>query len=179
MKSFFANLNPRLMAIHFIAFWFFMYGFFILAFLHDYNFLHLTSERTMLLNDKGRFITDKEFIRQSGNFGLLAGYIISWVISTKRNWHWVNSVIIFIPAFVLYNLGYLGWNFVHDFFQTPGKLFRSDSIGYYVTSGLVMLAIGCLIIFSKRLMRYIDRGNPNSIKGNEADRKAAKAKMAK
>ena len=179
MKNLFSNLNARLMVIHFIAFWFFAYAFFTLSNLHDYGFLHLSSEHMLLLNDSARFIRDKEFIRQSGNFGLLAAYIISWAISSKRNWHWINSVIIFLPAFVLYNLGYLGWNMVHGIFQAPGKLFPVNSVWEYLTNGLILLAIGSVLLFSKRLKRYIDMGNPNSVKGNKADRKAAKAKMAK
>jgi predicted permease len=133
----------------------------------------------LLLNDKGRFLTDKEFIRQSGNFGLLAAYIISWVLSTKRNWHWVNSVIVFLLAFTLYNLGYWGWNFLHVIFQAPGKLFPKNSIGEYLTNGLILLAIGVVILFSKGLMRYIDKHPSSVIKnGNKADRKAAKTKLA-
>jgi hypothetical protein len=147
------------MVIHLIAFWLFAYAFFTLAFLHDYNFLHLSSERMLFLNDKPRFMFDKEFIRQAGNFGMLAAYIISWAISTKRDWHWLNSVIVFFVAFILYNLGYFGWNLFHGIFQVPGKLFPLNSIWAYLTNGLIMLAIGTLVFFSKRLIRYIEKDN--------------------
>jgi hypothetical protein len=159
MKKFFSNLNPRLIVIHLVGFWFFAFAFFTLGFLHDYNFLHLSSEHMLLLNDKPRFVFDMEFIRQAGNFGMLAAYIISWAISTKRNWHWVNSVFVFMVAFILYNLGYFGWNILHGVFQTPGKLFPSTSIWAYLTNGVIMLAIGTLIFFSKRLVRYIEKNN--------------------
>ena len=155
MKSFLSNLNIRLMSIHFFAFWFFAYAFFTLAFLHDYNFLHLSSEHMLLLNDKGRFIHDKEIIRQAGNFGLLTAYIISWSISTKRNLHWINSVIIFLITFPLYNLGWLGWNMLHPIFQAPGKLFALYSVLQYLTNGLILLAVGCLLFFLKIIIRYI------------------------
>ncbi len=179
MKSFLSNLNTRLMIIHFIAFWFFVHAFFTLAFLHDYSFLHLPLDRMLLLNDEGRIKMDKEFIRQAGNIGLLAAYLISWGISSKRNWHWVNSVIIFLLVFGLYNTGYLGWKQLHSIFQAAGKLFPSDSVGEYLTNGLIMLGLGLVILFARGKMRYIDRGNLNSVKGNKADRKAAKAKMVK
>ena len=162
------------MVIHFIAFWFFAYGFFTLAFLHDYNFLHVSSDHMLLLNDKGRFIKDKELIRQGGNFGLLAGYVISWFLSSKRNWHWINSAIIFILAFALYNLGYLGWNIYHSAFQIPGKLFADNSIGQYLTNGLFLVAIGLGLFFTKGIIRYIDRGNKSVEKAAPGDKKAVK-----
>ena len=174
MKSFLSNLNARLMIIHFIAFWFFAYAFFTLAFLHDYAFLHLSSEHMLLLNDRGRFIRDKEFIRQSGNFGLLAAYIISWSISSKRNWHWINSVIIFVLAFGLYNLGYLGWNLVHGFFQQPAKLFPVNSVWGYLTDGLILLAIGLILLFSKGIIRYIDHSTAKDKQKAVANKKAAR-----
>ncbi len=179
MKSFLSNLNARLMIIHFIAFWFFAYAFFTLAFLHDYAFLHLSSEHMLLLNDRGRFIKDKEFIRQSGNFGLLAAYIISWWISSKKNWHWVNSVIIFVIAFALYNLGYLGWNLVHSFFQEPAKLFPVNSVWGYLTDGLILLAIGLILLLSKGIIRYIDHSTAKDKQKIVANKKAARTGKGK
>jgi len=174
MKSFLSNLNARLMIIHFIAFWFFAYAFFTLAFLHDYAFLHLSSEHMLLLNDRGRFIKDKEFIRQSGNFGLLAAYIISWFIASKKNWHWINGVIIFVLAFTLYNLGYWGWNLVHGFFQEPAKLFPVNSVWGYLTDGLILLAIGLILLFSKGIIRYIDHSTAKDKQKLVANKKAAR-----
>ncbi len=178
MKSFLSNLNTRLIVIHFIAFWFFAYAFFTLAFLYDYDFMHSASEHMLYINDKGRQVGDKELYFQAGNFGLLAAYIISWWFSSKRNWHWINAVIIFMVSFALYNFGYWGWNVLHSIFQIPGSVFPKNSKGSYLTNGMVMLGIGLAIFFINGIKRYIDNGNASSaVKGNKADRKAAKAKF--
>ena len=66
MKSLFSNFNARLLLIHFIAFWFFMYGFQMISFLHDYDFLFF--QHTLRINFHGRFDYDMVIIEQSGSF---------------------------------------------------------------------------------------------------------------
>jgi hypothetical protein len=105
------------------------------------------------------------FIEQAGNIGLVVAYIISWSICTKRDWFWLNSVIIFVIAFILRNLGWLGWKYLNHIFYVPGKIFKEHSIWGYITDGLIMLAIGLVIFFSKKLTRYIDVHPSNSQKG--------------
>ncbi|HAL82827.1 MAG TPA: hypothetical protein DCO83_11800 [Mucilaginibacter sp.] len=46
-----------------------MYGFQMISFLHDYDFLY--SQHTLLLNFPGRFDYDMVIIEQSGSFGLI------------------------------------------------------------------------------------------------------------
>jgi hypothetical protein len=178
IKSFFSQLNGRLMVIHFIAFWFFIFAFQTLAFVHDYNFLYLASERTNRLNNHARFLRDMGVIEQSGIYGLLTAYIISWSICTRRNWFWANSVIIFLLAFVFKVFGLLGWNYLHSFFQLPGKIFDDTSIWGYLTNGAIMLIIGLLLFFYKPLVRYIERGDPLKQK-NTVNKKQVKTKTSR
>jgi hypothetical protein len=162
MKSLLSNLNTRLMIIDLIAFWLFFYAFQTLAFLHDHNFLFL--DHMARMNSIGRQDSDLVLVAQAGNFGLIAAYVISWFVANKRNWHWLNGVIVFIVAFTLANLRYFGWGFLGVIFQAPGKIFAVNSIWGFITDAVIMIGIGLLLLLSKRVIRYID--------GNKADKNA-------
>ena len=178
MRKLLSQLNSRLMIIHFIAFWFFIYAFQTLAFLHDYSFLYLGQDSITQDNLPARFDRDMELIRQAGNIGLLVAYIISWSISTKRDWFWLNSVIIFLLAFALKNLGWLGWKYLDHIFMAPAKLFIEHSVWGYLTSGLIMIAIGSLLFFSKRIIRYID-AHPSTVKKVKTNKKVGRKTVVK
>ena len=157
MRSLFSNLNARLIIINLIAFWLFFYAFQTLAFLHDYNFLYLPTERMARLNLPARRASDMNFIRQAGNFGLLAAYVISWFVAYKKDWHWLNGVISFIITFTLCFFGWFGWSFLHVIFQEPEKLFAPTSMWGYLISGLIMIAIGLLMLLSKQVISFVER----------------------
>ena len=173
MRSLFSNLNTRLIVINLVAFWLFFYAFQTLAFLHDYDFLYLPSQRMVRLNFPDRRAADMNFIKQAGNFGLLAAYIISWFVANKKNWHWLNGVISFVITFTLCFFGWFGWSFLHSIFQAPGKLFAPTSMWGYLTCGLIMIALGLLVLLSKRVARYIDNYNSKN-KPAEKDKKKPK-----
>jgi hypothetical protein len=48
-----------------------------------------------------------------------------------------------------------GWHFLKYIFLKPGLLFKSD-IAFYLTNGLIMLAIGLLLFFMKWSVRFIN-----------------------
>ena len=155
MKRFFSNFNTRLLIIHFVAFWLFMYGFEVLAFSHDYKFLYYGTQRVMRLNFPGRFEGDMNFIEQLGNIGLIVAYIISWAISSKRNWLWINCTVIFVVLFLLENLVVLKSTYLHNVFLGAGGLFKVYNLWAHIVLGVVLLAIGVLLFFAKRIQRYI------------------------
>jgi hypothetical protein len=155
-----------------------MYGFQTIAFLKDYNFLYLISERVQRLNYPGRLTSDMTFIEQSGNIGLLIAYVISWFIASKRNWNWINSVIVFAVAFLLENFVVLKSVALHKAFLNPGGLFKVYAFWAHLACGLGLLAIGCVLFFWKRIIIFIDKQNlppaPELIKGSMAARKAGR-----
>jgi len=154
MRRFFSNFNARLMIIHSIAFCLFIWGFETLAFLHDYDFLFSVAQHINRITFRDQFNADLEFIVQAGNIGLLVAYVSSWVVSNKRNWHWVNSVIIFVLAFLLKN--FLLSSFLDKTFLTPGGPFKIYSISGHLLLGIALIALGSLLIFFKRIIRFID-----------------------
>jgi len=156
-RSLFSNFNVRQMVIHFIAFCLFIWAFETLAFLHDYDFLFSVAQHMNRITFRDQFNADLEFIVQAGNIGLLAGYVISWIISNKRNWHWINSVVIFVVAFLLKN--FLLNSFLDKTFLTPGGPFKIYSWTGHLLLGLGLVAAGLFIFFFKAIIRFIDAGN--------------------
>ncbi len=171
MNSSLSKFNIRLLVIHFIAFWFFIYGFQTLAFLYDFNFLLLAPVEARL-NDVLRVNSDMKVVALFSIIGLVIAYLISWRISLKRNWFWLNSVLIFIIAYVLKTYDLLGWNFLQKIFLLPGQIFRLNTRTFYVTNSFIMLAIGSYLLFSNKIKSFID-------KGSVTDKKVSSVQSAK
>jgi hypothetical protein len=148
------------MIIHFIAFLFFVFAFQTLAYLKDFNFIFSPSQSMSRLNIPQRFYADMEFIAQIGNLGLLAGYVISWTISSKRNWHWANSVIVFVLLFVLKNFVLTHWGYYANVVIRPGGPFNIYSMWGHIVLGIVLLGIGLALLFSKKVISYIEASKP-------------------
>ena len=158
IQNFFNSINIRLILIHFIAFWLFIYGFQTLAFLHDHDFFKASLDRINALNFPARYSADKIFVQQSGILGLLLGYIISWSISTRRGWFWASAAIGFITAFIFRVYGLLLWDRLHGLFAWPGSFFNPDSIWGYIVNAVFMIGLGCIIFFWNRIIHFIDKG---------------------
>lgn len=155
MQSLLSKLNVKLMVIHFVAFWLFIYGFQTLAFLYDFKFLiYLPVEAR--INDVPRTNFDMKVVAQMALVGAIVAYIISWRISLKRGWFWLNATIVFVVIYILQLNNLLGWRILQKGFLLPGQIFRLNTRTFYVTNGGIMLALGCYLLFSKRIQRFID-----------------------
>jgi len=170
MSKFFLNLNWRLILIQLVSFWFFYYGFQTLAFLHDLAFANPNLNAMIRVAQKPRYELDKNFIEQIGNIGLVAAYILWWFIAVKRDWHWINGVIAFIIAFALGYYNWFGWDHLSGIFLAPGRLFK-QTIWNFLISGSIMLALGLLLAFWKKVQSFIDRGSYVDKKAIEEDKK--------
>ena len=111
------------------------------------------------------------FIEQMGNIGLLVAYVISWFISVKRGWHWINGVIAFLIAFALGYYNWFGWDHLSGVFLAPGRLFGQTSLWNFLLSGSIMLAIGLLLALWKKVQLFIDKGSYIDKKAIEEDKK--------
>jgi hypothetical protein len=174
MRGFFSNFIFRLMAIHFIAFCLFIYAFQVLAFLHDYSFLFSLTEHINRVNFPEKFNADMEFVVQAGNIGLLVAYVISWIISNKQNWHWINSVVIFLLAFLLKNFALS--SALDKVLLSPGGPFKIYSFTGHILTGIILIAIGLVLFLSKRIIRFIDSANKANKKAAVTHKAAAIAK---
>jgi hypothetical protein len=158
MKNFLAQLNVRLLIIHFIAYWLFIYGFDTLGSLYDFKFLYNTNALMLSSIAKERFNSDILIINLFGTSGLVIAYIISWQLSVKKGWFWANAVIIFLLAFLLKSHDYLAWSSMKSIFLAPGQIIFDNSMIGVIINGLVMIALGCLLLLKKQIIDFIDRG---------------------
>jgi hypothetical protein len=169
IRNFFSKLNTRQLIIHFIASWFFIYGFHTLANIYDHSFLFGDALQNRAIF-AGRFNTDMFIINECGLMGLIIAFVIEWVISLKRNWFRANSVIIFVAMFILYNYNWLGWSKVRQIAFAPGQIFDPGSIPALITDFIVMMTIGCFLLLHKSVINYIDRGVKKPKKRSPAER---------
>lgn len=174
MKSFFSKFNVKLLVIHFIAFWLFIFAFRTLSFLYDFSFL-IAGPVEARINDVARIKTDMDLVALAGLFGAITAYVISWLISLKRNWFWLNSTITFVLIYVLKLNDMLGWSTMEKVFLAPGRIFRLNTRTFYVTNGLILLGLGCYLLFSERVKAFID-GKGAVVKKTNATGKMKPAK---
>jgi hypothetical protein len=163
LSNFTSKLNGRLIVVHLIGCWFFIYSFFILSYLHDreflLSFLNYTEYGTRLPQnwhfDASKLTIFLLWNGSSKAIGLLTAFLISITIVIKKRWYWVNSLIVFSVAILLLRYNLFGWDYLKYIFLTPGSLFKEYSIGYFLTNGLVMFAIGLLLLFLKPVQQFI------------------------
>jgi hypothetical protein len=164
LSNFISKLNWRLILIHLIACGFFIYSFLVFSYLHDHKFLmgFLNRPKNWFHNpqnwhfDISTFSNAALWISLSKPLGLLIGFLISLAITIKKHWYWVNSLIVFFVAFLLLRYNLFGWHYLSYVFLVPGSLFKEYSIGYFLVNGLLMLAIGLLLFFLRRVQQFIN-----------------------
>jgi hypothetical protein len=66
-------------------------------------------------------------------------------------------VVIFLLAFVIKNFVLVKWSSYNNVFMSPGGVFKVYSIWGHVAIGLIAIAVGLAIFFSKALIRYIEK----------------------
>jgi len=174
VKKTLLKLNWRLILIHFLAIWFFSVSFRSLAYLYDYKFLHLLQKSILgsHWNSKTmmhayphvgvRISIDALRISLLAFVGLLAAFLLSLGITLKMRWFWLNSVLALLGGFVLlryyrsipgifeptYYVGYIKYIFPHNV----------DFIWKFGITGMIVLLLGFLLLFSKYSISFIDKG---------------------
>jgi hypothetical protein len=161
MVDFIARINIRQIIIHFVATWLFVYAFYTLASLLDYNFLFLAPVNIGGYKAVHRIVDDKRMVNNMAFLGLAVAFVISLLITRKWKWGIANPIIVLLIIFVLKYYGFLGWTHLKNFFLFPGSLININSrIGIIINGGL-MLIFGSYLFFLKDILRFIDRGNKN------------------
>ena len=151
------------MLVHLIACWFFIYSFLIFSYLHDHQFLmnFLNQPKSWFDHpkswhfDPSKLTIDLLWINLSKGVGLLAGFLTSLAIAIKKHWYWINSLIVFLVAILLLKFDIFSWQYLRRIFLAPGSLFKGYSIGYFLVNGSIMLAIGIMLFFLKRIENFI------------------------
>jgi len=150
--------------MHFFAFWFFIHAAQTLSFLFNTNLVDTVRNTkggltTKSLNDSGTTASDLVdyllWTTISGFVGLLVAFVISLLISIKRHWFWVNSLITFIVTYILYRYDLLGWTYLKKIFWYLGHKFNNTTVEF-LFNGIILLIIGLLVFLLKRPNQFIE-----------------------
>jgi hypothetical protein len=162
MKENLKRLNWKLILLHFVATWFFIHSFYILSYLHDIEFTEfiMKNRNEIPVFEEIPFDTKRmsNFFMITGVskfIGLLIAFIISLSISFYRKWFWLNSVFVLIITFVFFKLDLLFWDYLKVIFRIIGG-FMPNIILDFLVDGLIMLFLGLLILFSKKINQIIE-----------------------
>ncbi len=163
-QNFISRLNWRQILTHFLAFWFFIHAFETLSYLNNTPLLEIvrhsnSQDLKQKLADNNVSAADLTYFvvwtSTSGFLGLIVSFVISLAISIRRNWFWLNSLVVLIVTYVLYRFDLLGWKYLKKFFWCFGQTF-SDITTEFVANGTLLLMIGLLIFFLKRPNTFIE-----------------------
>lgn len=164
LRTFISRLNWRQVLVHFVAFWFFIYAFQTLSYLYDTKLIDTVRQSNgqdtiKILGDSGTTAADVTYFllwtNASGFIGLLVAFIISLIISFKRHWFWMNSLIAFILTYLLYRFDFLGWTYLKPVFLYLGQKFNNSTVEFLV-NGIILLTIGLLVFFLQRPNQIIE-----------------------
>lgn len=165
LHNFIAKLNWRQILIHFVAFWFFIHAFQTLSYLYNTNLVDTVrnsngQDTIKTITNNGTTASDLVYFQLwtsvSGFIGLLVAFILSLIISIKRHWFWVNSLIAFIVTYIFYRYDILGWTYLKKIFWFVGQKFNNTTIEF-LFNGIVLLTIGLLIFLLKRPNQFIEK----------------------
>ena len=162
MKEILKRLNWKLILVHFIATWLFIHSFYILSYLHDIEFTEFIMKNRSQVPDFDEIPFDtkrmSDFFMITGVskfISLLVAFIISLSISIYRKWFWLNSVLVLLITYTLFRLDFLLWDYLKVIFRFIGG-FMPNVILDFLVDGLVMLFLGLLIFFSKKINQIIE-----------------------
>ena len=165
-----SKLNWRQIIIHLAAAWFFMHAFLTLAYLKDIEVVDIIRREGSenALNNSAEYgVTITRILNMAvwgglgSTVGLFVAFIVSVIISIRKHWHWINSVVVLVVAYLLSWFGLTGWVYLKEVLLTPGTIFR-DTIWEFLTNGLLLLAIGIFLFSWRKVNDFIGgkRVNP-------------------
>lgn len=86
--------------------------------------------------------------------GLIIAFVISLVISFRKNWFWFNSLIVLIVSFVLGRFNFFGLQNVKGIIFIPAHLLNNEIL-YILTNGLILLSMGIFVFSFNKFNNFI------------------------
>jgi hypothetical protein len=165
LSDFIAKINWRQIVVHFVACCFFIFAFTTLSYLYDTKIVDIVRQSNFNFDEaiKNKDVTALDFAyfaiwtSTSGTVGLLAAFLISLIISIKRRWFWVNSLIVLLTIYFLMWVTDFGWSYLRKYFWAPGQLF-SNTTTEFIINGILLIAIGLIFFFANRTNQFIKQG---------------------
>ena len=175
--NFISRLNWRQILLHLIASIFFVHSFHSFSYLYDINITNILQHSYGQPAEK-IFTENKINILQlnyyslwtgiSGFIGLFVAFLFSLIISLRRHWFWLNSLIVVLLAYALYRLNLLGMTYVTQFrWHVAQKV--NNSIAVFLIAGLILLLSGLLTFFLKKTNKFITSMKFYSVDSNKTD----------
>lgn len=155
IRNLISRLNWRHILFYCAAFWFFVYGFKTLSFIHHLKLVEaVRSLNGEISNDvlTGKELSGEELVNSVlwTNFasvaGLISGFGMALFLSIKRKLFWVNPFIAFLVVFFAHKYGWLAWDYAREFFWYPGQLFNNLLLEF-LTNGIILLIFGFIIVY--------------------------------
>lgn len=163
-KPWLKKINPWLIAAHFIAFWMFANAFWLLS-----NFYNINIARIYLYSNEIKGSGLHKYVDSLPTYmlvfyfspfaGLLVSFIIALITDVVKKWFWLNSFIAFIIAHILFRFDITGWVYLKKIFLLPGAIYKSNLYFYLITNASVLLLLGLICLFSKRISRLVEGYN--------------------
>ena len=150
------KINYIQIIFHFIATWFLMFSFQSFSWL--LNIKHLEKIQTYGLknisaNHEKYGITTMDiwyfsfWPSMACLVGIVLAFIISLIISKYKKWSVLNSFIVLILSYVMYQFDVLGWVYFKKIFAFVNYI--DDFQLVFIVTGMFLLIIGSIIFFSK------------------------------
>ena len=161
--------NPLLAAViesdYFSGFQSFFFVFQILSYLYNTNLVDTLrnsngQDTIKVLVNNDTTASDVAYFHfwtgVSGSIGLLVAFILSLIISIRRHWFWVNSLIAFVVTYILYRYDVLGWTYLKRVFWYLGQKFDNSTVEF-LFNGIILLIIGLLVFLLRRPNQFIEK----------------------
>jgi uncharacterized membrane protein YkgB len=158
VKTLLLKFNWRLIIIHFLASCLFLLAFREFMYISDYQYFksaYKLIEKNNWHFDGHRIETDINNIDYAGLVGIVLAFIISLAISIKRRWFWVNSLLVFLIAFLTARFVVkipLGFYISYLYFHTLHRWVE------LTVTATIILSIALGLFFSRYSMKFIDTG---------------------
>jgi hypothetical protein len=77
--------------------------------------------------------------------GYLIAFLITLLISKKKKFYWLNSILSLVIFWTLSQYDLTGWNYLKNIFLLPGEI--ANGIWYYLINGFLMISLGIALLF--------------------------------
>lgn len=124
--------------------------------LRDIDFLFSSLSKPNLKGvDTARLVSDTNWISVAPFIGLPMCLIVLLIIAKKRHWFWLNPLLSFLFAYLFIRF-VNRWNPSFFFFYLLGG--KMNVYFVFGLSGLLMLSLGLVLLFSTRVLKFIEAG---------------------
>lgn len=96
----------------------------------------------------------------SGLIALFIAFSVSLLITIKKKWFWLNSLIVLIITILLNRQRVFDWEIIFRGFYVLGNVFKTNGIEYTsIINGITLLCLSLFTFFNKKITSFIEIHN--------------------